>query len=191
VVRESKKGDTQLSTFAKYLRRYFSDYGGYKAVVGSPLFLTSLLVGLISYRSLREENWPELAFSIIPNLLGFSLGTYALLFSLISPRIRLALRSLRNDRGTKYLDEMNATFLHFIIAQVICILWSFLYRQSLFFDISSAISGIFPSRVNLFPILSDFGSYIGIVLIIYSLLLVIGSSLTVYRIARITDPDPS
>jgi hypothetical protein len=185
------KSRSQFGTFVRFLKKYFHDYGGLPAVIGSPLFITSLAISLVSYQSWIDESWPDLAMSVIPNLLGFSLGTYALLFSLISPRIRLALRTLRNDKGVRYIDEMNATFLHFILVQVICFIWAFLYKQSLFLDISLWVARTMPSNVNLFPVLSTMGGIVGVLLILYSILLVIGASLTVYRIAKIVDPDQS
>jgi hypothetical protein len=182
---------SQAVVFSRFMRRYFHDYGGLAAVLGSPLFLASVLISGLSYRSWITNSWTSLVESVIPNLLGFSLGTYALLFSLISPRIRLALRTLKNQNDVRYLDEMNATFLHFIIVQIICFLWSFLYKQSLFYDLSQIIANIAPSPWNLFPYMAAMGGFMGVSLLIYSVLLVIGSSLTVYRIARIIDPDVS
>lgn len=187
----SPKARSQLTTFFRFLKTYFSDYGGISAVIGSPLFLLSAMISLISYNMWLNREWTDLSMSVIPNLLGFSLGTYALLFSLISPRIRLALKSLRNKNNVRYLDEMNATFLHFIMMQVICFIWAFLYKQSLFVDISKYVAHIAPSKINIFPALSIAGSAIGVCLLLYSILLVIAASITVYRIAKIVDPDQS
>lgn len=178
----------QYATFWRFLRRYFHDYGGPSAVFGSPLFGASLLVTFASYHTWLQDDWVDSIQSVIPNLLGFSLGTYALLFSLISPNIRKALRNLRNSRDVRYLDEMNATFFHFLLVQTICFLWSFLYNQSTFYDIAKIISINFPSEINLFPLLETSGSFFGVLLLVYSVFLVAGSSLVVFRIARLVDP---
>lgn len=156
---------------------------------GSPLGVIAILISTVSYKSWISPDWPALTISIIPNLLGFSLGTYALLFSLISPRVRLALRSVKNSRDVSYFDEMNSTFLHFIFVQVGAMCWAILYSQSLFYDISLLIAKIMPSEYNLFPWIAAAGGFFGFLLLLYSILLVVGSSLTVYRIARIKDPE--
>lgn len=158
-------------------------------MVGSPLGVIAIIISVVSYKSWLRPDWPSLTISIIPNLLGFSLGTYARLFSLISPRVRLALRSVKNSRSISYFDEMNATFLHFIFVQVGAMCWAVLYSQSLFYDASLLIAKIMPSKYNLFPWLAATGGFFGFLLLLYSILLVIGSSLTVYRIARIKDPE--
>lgn len=178
----------QVITFAKFVRRYFRDYGGRPAVFGSPLGIAAFLIGCVSYRTWMHPDWTSITLSVIPNLLGFSLGTYALLFSLISPRVRLALRSIKNKNEVSYFDEMNATFLHFIFVQVSALLWALLYQQSLFYDLQSAIAKIYPCKINLFPWVAGIGGFLGFLLLSYSILLVLGSSLTVYRIARIKDP---
>ncbi len=182
------KPPSQTKVFFRFLKKYLNDYGGWRSILRSPLFIFSVILSLASYKTWLKTDWPETALSVIPNLLGFSLGTYALLFSLISPRIRLALKTLKNRNGVSYLDELNATFLHFILVQIICFLWSYLYIQTLFSDLAIIISEIYPSNFDVFPYLSLFGSYIGVLLLLYSVLLVLGSSMAVYRIARIHDP---
>lgn len=142
---------SQAKTFLRFLRKYFNDYGGVDAVIGSPLMWLAIILTATSYRSWLHRDWPDTSIAIIPNLIGFSLGTYALLFSLISPRVKSALKALKNAKDIRYFDEMNATFFHFIFMQMIALVWALAYKQNLFVDIARAISIKFPCKIDMFP----------------------------------------
>lgn len=182
---------SQLKTFRKQISRYFRDYGGTKAIFGSPFFIFAIFISILSYGSFMGGSWPTTVISIIPNLLGFSLGTYAMLFSLMSGRTKLALKKLKNDAGVSYLDEVNATFFHFIFVQIITIIWAYLFQQDTIFLIINMLQQPNSMVLDIFVTLKMIGSFFGVTLFAYSLLLVIASSLAVFRIARIVDPDPT
>ena len=187
----TEKKLTQFVVFARFVRRYLHDYGGVRAIVGSPFFVASLVMSLISYDVTRQEGWRAIALQTIPNLLGFSLGTYALLFTLISKRIKSALKAVKNSKGVSYLDEMNATFLHFIFVQVVAFAWAYVGQSSLLTSMYEATTNRSSSEEN-FNVMIYFrfiGNVVGVTLFLYAVLLVISASLKVYRIARIIDPD--
>jgi hypothetical protein len=174
-------------TFLRNLRRYFADYGGWRGLWLSPFLHFGVLVSALSYPTWMSSKWADVVTGIIPNLLGFSLGTYALLFSLMSNRMKQALKHLKNKAGTPYLDEINATFFHFILIQTISLSWAILMRSSVVYDLARYLAA--PSC---FMHIIEWGNtaagFIGFTLLCYSLLLVIASSLAVYRLARIVDP---
>lgn len=176
-------------TFFRNLRRYFGDYGGWRGLALSPFLHFGIVISAVSYPIWTTAKWVESVTGIIPSLLGFSLGTYALLFSLMSVRMKQALRHLRNRAGTPYLDEINATFFHFILIQTICLTWALLMRSSVIYDLAEA----FACRqiIQLIAIGNIAAGFIGYTLLCYSILLVIASSVAVYRLARIVDPGAS
>lgn len=182
---------SQYFTLQRHLRKYLRDYGGAKAILLSPFFCFSVISSALSYSSISTAEWAQSALSVLPNLLGFSLGTYALLFSLMSPRLKRALKTVSNNAGIPYIDEINATFLHFIIVQIVCIIWSFLYQQTLLFDIFNMLGSPKICSTPIFDICRYVGGFIGCILFIYSLSLVVGSSLAVYRLARLVEPSES
>ena len=126
---------SQIQTFRRHCRKYFRDYGGWPAVLGSPFLIMAFAMTTISYGSWNDEKWTDDVIQVIPNLLGFSLGTYALLFSLISNPIKNALKKLKNRNGVPYIDELNATFFHFILMQVSAFVWAYLYKQTALTDL--------------------------------------------------------
>lgn len=180
---------SQFTPFISRIQRYFKAYGGWKAVWGSPLFHVALLVSIASYGNwLLNDTWSTVTQSLIPNLLGFSLGTYAILFSLMTGRLKRALRAVKNDQQVSYLDEINATFLHFILVQVVALIWAFLYRGTALADVVNLIEPHWPFIAGLFIAAKAFGGGIGFVLLIYSVTLIVGAALSVYRLALIVDP---
>ncbi|HXG99133.1 MAG TPA: hypothetical protein VNI79_01825 [Sphingomicrobium sp.] len=125
--------------------------------------------------------------SLIPSLLGFSLGTYAILFSLMTNRLKKSLRAVVNDGGVPYLREINATFFHFIFIQVIALIWAVASKSSLIFDLASTF-GKQKDLLRTLELLDAIGGFIGTFLLVYSITLIIGAALVVYRIASIVDP---
>lgn len=181
---------SQYKTLFKVLSRYLRDYGGLNSIVQSPFTGAALLALIFTFDRVNDKSWPILAQSLLPNLLGFSLGTYALLFSLMSGRIKLALSKLRNERGVSFLKEVNATFFHFIFVQISAILLSFLYQSTFIYKILIWQNFRAPEDLPIFKIGTIlFGSF-GLFLFYYSLVLVVASSLAVYRIAGLVDPRP-
>lgn len=178
----------QVRPFARTIRRYFFAYGGWRAVFGSPFFVTALAMSAISYSLWLDQKWPSTAQSLLPNLLGFSLGTYSIVFSLITSRVKRAMRSALNQRGVSRLEEVNATFFHFIFVQVIALVWAFIYSGTAATDLVRSIAPYCSFASSFLKISRIMGSFIGYVLLLYSFLLIIGAAQAVYRLALIVDP---
>lgn len=180
---------SQLKPFASRIRRYFRAYGGWSAIFRSPLFLVAVGVTALGYGNwLDSDKWAGTSQSLIPNLLGFSLGTYAILFSLMTGRLKRALRAVKNDQDVTFLDEINATFFHFILVQVAALIWAFLYQGTALYDLTQAIRPHWPCIASVFSTMKALGGGIGFVLLIYSITLIVGAALAVYRLALIVDP---
>lgn len=180
----------QFKGFYLSIARYFRYYGGWSSLLSSPLFLFSLLVTFLSYDNWINPIWVSKSETLIPSLLGFSLGTYAILFSLMTGRLKNALKKAkRKDTDISYLDEINATFFHFIFVQVICLTWTILFNGISLLEICEWV-GIEKSYViDTHFWLRRIASFIGLFLVVYSIVLTLASALMVFRIASITDPN--
>jgi hypothetical protein len=104
--------------------------------------------------------------------------------------MKQALKHLKNKRGVPYLYEVNATFFHFILVQTACLLWALLMRSSVIYDLARAFDAPH-SFMQLLNFGNSVAGFIGYTLLSYSVLLVVASSVAVYRLGRIVDPDPS
>lgn len=178
----------QFRPFARHVKRYFRAYGGWSGVVGSPLFLASFAIAVVSYRQWLNPDWTETAYGLLPSLLGFSLGTYAILFSLITARLKGALRAVKNGAAVSALEQVNATFFHFIFVQVIALVWALAFDGNLIADLASLACPQFPWIWCVFLLSKWLGSFIGFLLMVYSVTLVVGAALAIYRLALLSDP---
>lgn len=174
--------------FWKSIRRYFKGYGGWAAIFLSPIFIVSLVVTILNYANWIEPKWVSRSFEMIPSLLGFSLGSYTILFSVMTGRLKRALKAVKNHNGVNYLDEINSTFFHFIFVQILCLTWSFLYDGTFVYDLFMYVLSEYEYSMDIFKAVMLVGSFIGYLLLVYSFLLILAAAIAVYRIASITDP---
>ncbi|MDE3874621.1 MULTISPECIES: hypothetical protein [Sinorhizobium] len=179
---------SQFKGFYNSLRRYFRAYGGWPELASSPLLWISVAITVLGYRNWLEPNWLSLSQELVPGLLGFSLGTYAILFSLMTGRLKLALKRVKNQRGVPFLDEINATFFHFIFVQVVALAWALLYDGSWLHDLAKIADQYTNSAMSIFVVMKAIGSFMGYLLLVYSFVLILAAALKIYRIASITDP---
>lgn len=103
-------------------------------------------------------------------------------------RLKRALKAVKNQNGINYLEEINATFFHFIFVQILCLMWSFVFDATFLYDFFDYFSKYYNSSMELFRIAALTGSFIGYLLLVYSFLLILAAAIAVYRIASITDP---
>lgn len=180
----------QWKTLAKWLARYFHAYGGLRGAITSPFFGGGIVITGLSYSNWLkpEPDWIEKVESLIPSLLGFSLGTYAILFSIIGSRLKGALRQIKAPHGVSYLESINATFFHFIFVQVIALMWAFLFQGSWLVDLVRLLKPHYSwvEEAGVWAFRS--GSFAGFFLLVYSVLLTVAAALAVYRLALIRDP---
>lgn len=119
------------------IARYWRAYGGFAALLKSPYFYASIIITGILFPAWSQLGWWDDVLSIMPNLLGFSLGGFALWMSIGSEKFRDFLaekdkqcgeceacnsnNDCTNDDPSMF-TMINAIFLHFILLQVLAIL---------------------------------------------------------------------
>ena len=183
---------SQLRAFRNTISRYFTAYGRWRAIFGSPYFLGAVGLATVDYARWISASWVDLTTNLIPSLLGFSLGTYAIIFSLITNRIKRAMKAIKNNDGVSYLDVVNSTFFHFILVQVLAFVWAILFEaKAIRVTVNYILErGPISQQVAEGARLSIYygSSFLGYVLLLYSFLLVMAAAMAVYRLANITDP---
>ena len=111
---------------------YFSSYGGIKSLFLSVYFWTSILLAVASYYfnfkyidpKIEKWSWINSAKSIFPSILGFSLGGYAILIGFGDEKFLDALRMKNKDEKISPYMKINASFLHFIFIQFVCLFFA-------------------------------------------------------------------
>ncbi|MEG8018787.1 hypothetical protein [Sphingomonas sp. LR55] len=165
------------------LSRYWRDYGGWRDFFRSPLLHFSVAVAGASYSAWLKPDWTDLPLSLLPNLLGFSLGAYALIFSLANERLLAALNVPTADGRSTNLRIVNATFLHFILVQTSAIIFALANRSTLFIDGVGLLPLTEASTATVRLILSSLAGAVGYFLTVYAVVLLVGAALAAYRLA--------
>ncbi len=158
----------------RILSEYWSAYGGLHAIVTSAYFWTSVGLCVFSFRAWHAEPWWDLVIQILPNLLGFSLGGYAILLSFGDEKFRAAASEKDgSDVPSPYL-QISASFLHFILIQIIALLMAVAARGWH----PKFLSGSVVSHAH------NIESAVGYWTFLYALCLAGSSAIQVFRLSR-------
>lgn len=109
------------------LKTYWKAYGGWDEIALSPYFNFSWFFALFLHPLWTtgdgplptEPSWVSVAFSVLPSVIGFSLGSIAILISVSSGKM---LEDLQHGGDDSLLMKIAAAFFHFLLLQVLCLL---------------------------------------------------------------------
>jgi hypothetical protein len=173
----------------KIIRDYISAYGGIKSLLKSFYFLISLLIALVLYNSWSEPLWWETIFSIMPNLIGFTLGGYAIFLAFGDSDFQ-SLISGKGDLNNSPLMGVSSTFVHFIVIQIISLIFA-LIAKSFYHPAPDIVITIFSwSKINFYTVndyIRNVFWFICYFLFIYAIILTFASTLAIFRISRWLD----
>lgn len=112
---------------------YWVTYGGWSALFCSLYLWISIILASIAcyanYDIPKKWAWAEAATSIVPSILGFSLGGYAMLVGFGDEKFLNALRCKDDEDEFSPYMKVNASFLHFIFIQFLCIIFASMSRM--------------------------------------------------------------
>lgn len=154
----------QYTHFFKKINLYWKTYGKLGSLIGSPYFGISIVITIFTYKYL--SNWNKLIISIIPNVLGFTLGGYAILLAFGERDfLKTLLRKTENGEKHSYFFELTTAFVHFIIVQIIALLLAI-------------ISNVYVNGVI---------KFLGVFLLYYSLLTALAAAFAVFGMTRVLE----
>jgi len=124
-----KKLQDQYKGVFENLRLYWKLYGGSKSLIASPYLHLALLISFACKPVWNVDHeawaWFDICNSVLPNILGFTLGGYAILLAFGSSKFMEVIAGDDPDEdGDSPFMTINATFLHFIIIQAIALIFS-------------------------------------------------------------------
>lgn len=109
-------------------------YGGTKALLRSPYFWISLCILLLTFHTWSAAGWWQDPLSILPNLLGFTLGGYAILIAFGGADFQSFIVSLEDDkeeeRSRNAFMDLSATFCIFVGLQVSALILGVLFKAA-------------------------------------------------------------
>lgn len=139
---------------------YWKAYGGYQALLYSMYLWLSLALALCVtaipalVTSCNKWDWSSTVLSIVPSVLGFSLGGYAILIGFGGEKFVNLLIKTVDDDGTSQYMKVNAAFLHFIFIQFLCIIYASIFKLLDIQNIFIYFFGILFFFYSLFTIMS-------------------------------------
>lgn len=172
-------------------RRYVRAYGGVRAMLRSPYLHLSIVLTALSFNLWSQPGWWERPIAVLPNLLGFSLGGFAVWLASGDDAFRatLAGRTVKIENGDVVLADrdspylaVSATFTHFVVVQVASLLFA-LTCMSLNFTLDDdALLLKFVTRQQIEQGTVVAGG-VGYWLFLYSLILALAAVLGLFRIS--------
>lgn len=160
--------------------RYWRAYGGLAALVRSFYLHTALVITLICTNAWLTAGWWDQVTAILPNVLGFTLGGFAIFISFGDEKFRQLLAEPDEDEldaPTAYV-KLCSTFVHFILVQIVALLVAIL-AKAMYFPWENS-PAFFKAAL---PWLNGVAGYIGYALFIYSLTSALAATMHVFRIA--------
>lgn len=119
---------------AEIVRIYWSAYGKGGALFRSPFLHLSLAIMIPTIPLWTKKDWWELVLNVMPNMLGFSLGGYAILLAFGDTDF-LSIISGKSDRekekGSPFL-HINANFFHFILMQFMALIFAVIAKAKIY-----------------------------------------------------------
>lgn len=120
-----------MQGIVKTLNAYWRGYGGIFALLSSAYLWAAfaLALGATLWGKSDQVVWAEIASNLIPSLLGFTLGGYALLVGIGNDRLRDAMRQgdEPGQEPSPYI-RFNAAFVHFLNLQILSLIFYLVAR---------------------------------------------------------------
>lgn len=118
-----------LSGPIQIFNRYWKAYGRGKALLSSLYLHIAVVLLLVTSHYWLFEKWWEQPLAVIPNLLGFSLGGFAVFVGLSDEGFRAWLSTTANRQQTSAFLSVSSTFVHFIVVQTASLLLAILAKS--------------------------------------------------------------
>lgn len=163
------------------LLRYWKAYGGFRALIKSPYLLLSVIISALLYPHWSEPMWWDDVLSIMPNLLGFSLGGYAMWIAIGDDDFRQLISGEDADGKTSPYMEMNAAFVHFILLQLLSIILA-LITKAYYFPLPQG-HYILEFLGGYFSYVCIAGYFLAYLVFIYALLSAFAATLALLRVS--------
>ncbi|WP_146176097.1 hypothetical protein [Chromobacterium haemolyticum] len=175
---------------SSYYAQYWAAYGGIRALFSSKYFILAIFFAWASPAYWLRSGWVSLSLQIFPNLLGFTLGGYALILSMGGEKFLLSLAGGKRERaGFSKFVIFNASYVHFVVFQSITLVAAMLFNGvdgGEWFWRIVVIENMVSRSYYCFDFYEIFGAVLnfsGAVLMFYTVFLVFPTALNVFRLA--------
>lgn len=178
----------QYKSVAGIFSDYWHAYGGIVKLLTSPYLHTAFVLLLLttpSWSGIWEtgskagEGWWDQSIAVLPNLLGFTLGGFAIFIGFGDDKFRALLVEPGSEGTVNDYLALCAHFVHFIAVQAVALMVAIMVKS---FQFYSPIAD--PIR-DWLPCLNATVGACGYLLFLYALTSVLAATMHVFRIARL------
>lgn len=168
--------------------RYWVAYGGWKEILFSPYFHIAVLLTLALEHSWTNGEWWNTAITILPSLIGFSLGGFAIWLGFGDEKFRELISHQAEGEKTSPYIELSATFAHFIVIQLIALIGALIAQGMAFpLDHGNWLASLIEASgmpTNVIPrYVAPLSHFLGFLLFIYALMTALAATLAVFRVS--------
>lgn len=178
---------SQYKGFSRIFKRYWNAYGGFAGILKSPYMHVSLVITIFSSGNWLETDWFDTPISVLPNIIGFSLGGYAIWLALGDDKFRKSISGSTNNGKESPFIQVNASFVHFIFLQITALLTALLIKSEPLTHSPIIIQRFFleicPQLYEFSLYLKVVGAFFGYFLFIYAILSALAATFAIFRIA--------
>lgn len=161
----------------------YKSYGGIASLLKSRYFQVALGLSIFSAVVLGSNSWASVSISALPSLTGFSVASFALVFSVLDRKQILSLVKPDKD-GNAPLLSFTAAIAHAVVVQVSAILFAVLEifsRSTSDIQGFCVISGSPHDCAQFIEIMSSTFDFLGRFLLIYAIILILAAVLSFFR----------
>lgn len=151
--------------------------GGFTALLRSFDFWLAAVVCALCAPLWLSQTWPDLVISVLPNLLGFTLGGFAIFLGFGSDEFKGAIAG--SDESSSVYLSVSAAFINFVAFQLAALIWA-LVAKALFL----APPGLLAPFASAIKLGSYAGGAVGYFLFAYSLALAFRAAVRIFRLSR-------
>ncbi len=182
-------------------RRYWREYGGLAAVLLSPYFHVAVVLTLLMSRYWQNEAWWDVALGVLPNIIGFAVGGYAIWMGFGDESFRRRISQRSSEDGTSPYLTVSAAFAHFVVVQLLALLGALMAKAAHFELTTSHWLGHLVVAAG-FPLdwvrecLAPWFWGLGFLVFVYGLMTAFAATFAIFRVAdwfvrdRNTRPHP-
>lgn len=169
----------------KHIGAAYAAYGGVSEIVRSPYLHLSLVLGGFGL-VWNSTYWAQQVTSISPSLLGFTLAGYTVFIASVSGRLLKGLVKAKAIDGFSYFQKINSAFFHFIFVQCVATLYALTFPALTSFSLPLSFSRLpFAEQLNSLGYFSL--SFVGWVLLFYSIMVVVAVLIWIHRIINLNE----
>lgn len=177
---------------ADSFKHYWEHYGGLSALLYSPYFHIAFLSAICLAPAWADKGWFETVIQVLPNIVGFSIGGFAVWLGFGNEKFRALMRGADDGEKTSPYLEASATFTHFVAVQITALIAA-VFAKALDFvpPYGGFIRGVYAvldlNQVLIVEWMRLAGAFMGSFLFFYALALTFATVLALMRLAIMFD----